>query len=177
MTKMLTWLQVHDRGCCEDDWACPTKTSSRVSRSLSTSTVRVTDRTSHRTAPIHAHRDTGRPLCRIKCGKRSIVRRNQEKISGYSPAIDEVQHDFSSNLTKRRFTNIDDRRLDIFLYNRFRQRRYNVIRVFENGITKGNSAEFRAFGDAKLEMGVEELCGCTVIVVISASAVWFAHLW
>jgi hypothetical protein len=64
--------------------------------------------------------------------------------------------------------------MDKFLRNRFTYR-YNVIPVYSRG-TSGNSAEFRVFEDEAFEMGVEGLCGCSIVVIVSTRAIWFAHL-
>jgi hypothetical protein len=50
-----------------------------------------------------------------------------------------------------------------------------VIQVYSND-TLGNSAEFRVFGDEPFDMGVQNLCGCTIVVIVSRLAVWFAHI-
>lgn len=58
----------------------------------------------------------------------------------------------------------------------------NLIYVFDptpgalNGLHRGeNTARFRIFGDNPMDVGVEALCGCTILVVVSRRAVYFAH--
>ncbi|KAJ5683378.1 hypothetical protein N7462_006543 [Penicillium macrosclerotiorum] len=54
--------------------------------------------------------------------------------------------------------------------------RGEVSLVYNRG-TKGNSATFAELGDLPLSIGLEDLCGCTAVVVVSRRAVWFAHFF
>ncbi|KAJ6070117.1 hypothetical protein N7499_012004 [Penicillium canescens] len=69
--------------------------------------------------------------------------------------------------------------MDTYLVNRFRRNR-GIIRVLTDQ-TLGNSAEFRPFVvdgvDTAFEMGLEGLCGCSIVVVVSKQAIWFAHIF
>lgn len=45
-----------------------------------------------------------------------------------------------------------------------------------NGVLRDeNTAEFSTLDNAVVNMGVEYLCGCTILVVVSTKAVYFAH--
>lgn len=86
----------------------------------------------------------------------------------------------SQSLAKRQFGRVDlsASGMDTYLVRRFNGE--GIILVLTSQ-TQGNSAEFERFveddgTDAPFQMGLEGLCGCTIVVVVSKQAVWFAHL-
>lgn len=81
---------------------------------------------------------------------------------------------------KRKLKDPDD--VDTFMVSEFKKSGslgFPFTRVFDRSTGRFNSAEFRSplINDVspKFEIGVEGLCGCTILVVVSREAVWFAH--
>jgi hypothetical protein len=69
--------------------------------------------------------------------------------------------------------------IDTFMVNRFKNKQSFPFTEVYNAATKvHNSAEFRVINKAqvKFELGVQQLCSCSVVVIVSHEAVWFAHL-
>jgi hypothetical protein len=81
------------------------------------------------------------------------------------------------------FEEIGDEQIDNFLQNRFDTQPGNFIEIVPTWLRDvGNSAAFQAFDEQGLgdnptfDMGVERLCGCTVVFIVSQRAVWSAHI-
>ncbi|KAI9766487.1 MAG: hypothetical protein M1839_004891 [Geoglossum umbratile] len=55
----------------------------------------------------------------------------------------------------------------------------NIVRVFNSETGATSSAEYRDLTTqaVPLDMGLEGLCGCTILVVVSQEAVYFAHFF
>jgi hypothetical protein len=82
-------------------------------------------------------------------------------------------------LSKRVLDNLDEDQVEDFIVQRFNfEQTFDFIDVYDEFTGKYNSAKFLELhdGQVKFEIGAEGLCGCTVVVVVSQEAVWFAHL-
>lgn len=128
-------------------------------------------------------RGPGEPkLCRSICAprktgriieSRSTSRNNPptSKSSQQSSVIERL-HSLSKRVL-RLPPNIDN-----FMVDRFENaEEHSLTEVYQADVSVSNSAEFRTIDEetAKFELGVEGLCGCTVVVVVSRQAVWFSH--
>jgi hypothetical protein len=46
---------------------------------------------------------------------------------------------------------------------------------FNGKLRDENTALYRPLGNVPFNMGVEGLCGCTILVIVSREAIYFAH--
>jgi hypothetical protein len=133
-------------------------------------------------------RDPDRPqLCRALCSARNG---NQlTKFRSRSPDTwpanqfnkEPTQDQTLHRLSKRLLRPQRNSAIDAFLKNSFAESRIfpagPLTMVFDDDTKHFNSAVFQLIGkdQTPFELGVKELCGCTVVVVVSQEAVWFGH--
>jgi hypothetical protein len=128
-------------------------------------------------------------LCRAKCGPRSgdtsrLRKKSQDIRLEREILASDIQGGHSLFLTKRLFDEIGN--IDDYLYQRFETPPRNFKNVIyeppDRRRRKGNSATFQLFDDPNLgdnpafDMGLEGLCGCTTVFIVSQRAVWAAHI-
>lgn len=107
-------------------------------------------------------------LCRNKCGSSGTSTFRKRSSKSFVPNIWQRMWQV---LKKRIFNQFQDG--SQYLLGRFTNNQ--VARVY-NDNTNGNSIIFEQLDNAVLSIGLEDLCGCTAVVVVSRRAVWFAHL-
>ena len=115
--------------------------------------------------------------------KRSLVSRAHDLFTRSTPSDDEVPHQLSKRaVIKPASAQIQD--IDAFVgryggpdYDGTARRITNIIYWNDQRKSRESTSMFMKLGKSAFGISSSQLTGCTVVVVISDKAVWFAHFW
>ncbi|KAK2805783.1 hypothetical protein FQN50_006059 [Emmonsiellopsis sp. PD_5] len=125
-------------------------------------------------------------LCRGKCDGAALRERGLHKRSSDNDGFFKgLWHFITKSLRKRvfdEFATITQEGMDAWMVNRFANPVRGFEWVFDPDVLNGrhrdeNTARFTTLGDRRVEMGLAGLCGCSILVVMSRRAVYFAHFF